>query len=80
MENLNELKKLIEECGRLHAVSMDESLDEETTDAAYVQYHAATDKAAEIIIGLIGVDMMTAKRMAHHKRDEIVSLINRTAA
>ena len=79
-KKINELKSLIEEGKKLHAISLDETLDEETTDTAYAKYYEAMDKAAVILIGLIGVDAITAKRMVHWKADEIISLISRMAA
>ena len=74
---LNELKKLIEEAGKFHAASIDENLTEEENDAAYAEYWKISDNVAEILKDLLGIDDLTAKRMVHHKKAEIIALINR---
>jgi len=78
-ETINELKALIEQSKKAHEISLDESLDEDTTDAAYSEYWTYLRKIAAVLTGLIGVDEKTALRMAAHKADQILDLAKRAA-
>ena len=77
IKNLKSIALLAE---KAYVISMDESLDEDTTDAAYNEYWKHLNDIAMVIIDLIKVDEKTALRMAAHKRDEIVALVSRMAA
>jgi len=74
---INELKKVIENAEKLHTASMDDNLTEEENDKAYAEYWQIMDSAAVILINLLKIDDLTAKRMLHHKKAEIINLINR---
>ena len=76
---LVELKKIMEEADKFHAVSMDENTTEEEMDQAYAEYWKLAEKAAELLKDLLKIDDLTAKRMVHHKKAEIIALINRMA-
>jgi hypothetical protein len=77
---IKELENLLNLAERAHSFSLDEGLEESTQDTAYTEYWDYSQKAAAIIIDLIGVDKNTAMRMAIHKSDKIVSMIQRMAA
>jgi hypothetical protein len=74
---LVELKKIMEEADKFHAASMDDNAAEDEMDQAYAEYWKLADNAAELLKDLLKIDDLTAKRMVHHKKAEIIALINR---
>jgi len=79
-KEINELKSLIEAAKKAHETSLNEELDEETTDAAYEEYWTHLRKIAAVLMSLISIDENTALKMAAHKADQILDLANRAAA
>jgi long-subunit acyl-CoA synthetase (AMP-forming) len=79
-KKLTEMKVLFAAAEKAHKISLDEKLDEDTTDAAYAEYWKNSKKIAAIIIDLIHVDEKIAMRMAIHQKDRIIDLLSRTAA
>jgi hypothetical protein len=74
---MNELKKLIEEARQYHIASFDDKLSEEETDTAYAEYLKRLEKIADILCSITGgkIDRQTGMRMAAHKADQILSLV-----
>jgi hypothetical protein len=79
-KKLNEMKLLYVEAEKAHEISLNEKLDEDTTDAAYAKYWVYLKKIAAIIVDLIKVDENTALKMAIHKKEKIIDLLSRMAA
>jgi len=79
-EKLNELKALIVEADKAQETYLKfDEIDESKSDEAYEEYWIHLKKIASLIRGLINVDENTALRMAIHKKDEIVKLLERAA-
>lgn len=76
-----DLRILISDADKLYNISMDETLDEEIQDAAYNDLWYTIRKISEklqiVTNGMI--DEKTALRMAIHKREEIIKLLERVA-
>jgi hypothetical protein len=72
---------MIETADRLHAESMDDNVNEDAQDAAYIEYHKVVEQIAATLQKVTrgAIDALTAKRMAHFKRDEIKGLVSRLA-
>ena len=79
-KKINEMKVLIELAEKAYKISLCEDLDEDTTDAAYTEYWDHLYKIAAIIVDLTKIDETTALKMAAHKKDKILAIINRMAA
>jgi len=77
-----ELLNLIETADRLHAMSMDDSISEDAQDEAYAEYYATVERIAAKLQSVTGgqIDDLAAKRMSHHKRNEIKALVSRLAS
>jgi len=75
------LLEMLETADNLYAASFDENISEGAQDAAYSDYHSTIKQVAAAIETLTNgqIEGLTAQRMAHFKRNEIVSLIRRMA-
>ena len=75
------LLEMLETADNLYAASFDEYISEDAQDAAYRDYQSTIKQVAAAIETLTNgqIEGLTAKRMAHFKRHEIVSLIRRMA-
>jgi hypothetical protein len=80
-QEMNELKRLIKEAKELHEASLDDGKPEDETDAAYAEYWKRLEKIADILCSISGgkIDRKTALRMAAHKADQILDLVNKAA-
>jgi hypothetical protein len=80
-KELNELKALIEKAKKAHDTSFDESLDDDTTDAAYAEYWTLLNRIADVLYSMTGgkIDRNTGLKMAAHKADKIMDLLNKAA-
>jgi hypothetical protein len=72
-----ELKKLFAQSEIAHAISVNDDIDEDVADQAYIDYWQYLRAIATEIAGLINVDEKTALKMAAHKSAEIMSLLER---
>ena len=63
----------------LYETSQDDNLTEETQDAAYIEFYDYLYKIADMLNEYAGIDRKTGLRMAAHKRNEILTLVKRTA-
>ncbi|MDR2043434.1 MAG: hypothetical protein LBQ15_03525 [Clostridium sp.] len=74
------LQMLIKAASNLHAASIDEYISEQAQDQAYLDYHSTVEEIAKELTKMTGgqIDGLTAKRMAHFKRNEIKQLLART--
>jgi hypothetical protein len=79
-KKLIEMKSLMYEAERAYEISINESVDEDTADAAYEEYWSFVNRIAGVIVDLIKVDENTAIKMATHKKDRIMDLLSRMAA
>ena len=77
MNELKEIKELIEVSEKYHSKSIDEAKTEAEQDTAYTLYWETINKIAALLCKVINIDENTAKKMAVHKKDEIIALINR---
>jgi hypothetical protein len=80
-EEINELKKLIEEAESFHKASLDESLSDDEADTAYGEYWSRLEKIADVLCSVTGgkIDRNTGLKMAAHKSSQILDLAKRVA-
>jgi hypothetical protein len=78
---MNELKRLIKEAKELHEISMNDDRPDEETDAAYLEHWTRLEKIADLIYEMTDgkIDRKTALKMAAHKADQILDLVNKVA-
>jgi len=80
-KKFDEMKGLIEEAQKYHAISVAQQSSEEEADAAYSEYWARLKKIADVLVEITGgkIDLNTGLKMAAQKKEEILAILKRAA-
>ena len=79
MNIMKQIQSLLERAKALHQQRLDENISEAEGDRLYNAAWALWEEAAQLIVDLTDsrVDHPTAMRIAIHRGDEVVDLLNR---